>query len=99
MLKLVTKLVVKSKITLKCDRHPRFNPEEGRGTIKAECPACHSLLVVYNLRRNLLEATKNFEVFSKPYEAVKIVAPKKTVEVSLFPIQPFENLRTAARKE
>jgi len=31
------------KVHCKCPRHPRFNPEHGRGGVKAGCAVCDAL--------------------------------------------------------
>jgi hypothetical protein len=44
MLKFNYKLTVRERVTAKCVRHPRYNPEkEGRAGIKGGCSTCWNL--------------------------------------------------------
>ena len=38
------KTAAKSKLTLRCPKHTRYNPAEGRGKIKGGCAGCEKLL-------------------------------------------------------
>lgn len=72
MLRLTTKLSIKSRIALKCDKHIRYNPEkDGRDGIKGACARCLHLLQIYTVRQNMLNAARDFEQVSKPYETIK----------------------------
>ena len=77
MLRLNTKVTVKSRIVLRCDKHPRYNPEkDGPGGVRGGCARCLHLNQIYNVRQNLLNAARDYEQVSKPYETIKPRAPR-----------------------
>jgi hypothetical protein len=41
---------IKLKLKGKCPKHPRFNPELGRGAIRGGCPECMALYEVVAAR-------------------------------------------------
>jgi len=44
MYKLSYKLSVRERVSVKCERHPRYNPGKvGRGGIKGACSTCFTL--------------------------------------------------------
>lgn len=61
MYKFSYKLSVRERVTAKCDRHPRYNPEkDGRGGIKGACSACYSLYDLHTARAALDAAVQQF---------------------------------------
>ncbi len=71
MLRLRTDLRVKSRLTLRCDTHPRYSPESGAGAIRGGCKGCSEILDVYEARQRLFTAAKEYQLKSGPFEAAK----------------------------
>lgn len=46
---------------LRCPKHRSFRPENGRGAVKAGCPACQDLCAIYALAQQVVERVKYFE--------------------------------------
>ena len=77
LLRLTTKLTVKSKIVLKCEKHRNYNPEkDGRDGVRGACSRCLYILSVYNSRQALVNAARDYEQISKEFETIKPRAPK-----------------------
>jgi hypothetical protein len=82
MLRLTTKLKIRSKITVKCEKHPRYNPEkDGKGGVRGACSTCLHMYTIFNTHRMMMELVKDFEVISKPYEAKKPLAVSSPTSV------------------
>ncbi len=61
MYKLSYKLSVRERVSAKCERHPRYNPEkDGRAGIKGGCSACYSLYDLLQARMQLDSAVREF---------------------------------------
>ncbi len=61
MYKLSYKLLVRERVSAKCERHPRYNPEkDGRGSIKGACSTCYSLYDLHAARLALDAAVHQF---------------------------------------
>ena len=68
MLKFSYKLKVSERLTAKCSRHPRYNPErEGRGGIKGGCSGCFALFDLYQSRLALEAAVQKFQRLAAPW--------------------------------
>lgn len=71
---------LRSVLLLKCVKHRTYNPEKnGPGAIRGGCERCTALYMIYNTQRKLINALRDFEQVSKPYETIKPRAPKKPV--------------------
>ena len=76
MLRFTYKLKVSERVTAKCGRHPRYNPEkEGRGAIKGACYGCFALYDLYQSRLALEAAAHKFQRLAGPW--VRIRQPRK----------------------
>jgi hypothetical protein len=85
MLRLNTKLTIKSRIAIKCDKHPRYNPEkEGRDGVRGGCARCFYLHAVYNTRQSMVNAVKDYQQMTQECELVKprVLKPVGTKEGS-----------------
>lgn len=73
------KRVLKSKPNLKCDKHIRFNPANGRGSIVGACVHCEQSFSAYQAYLNLRQALAVYvaEVIL-PFETVKPRTKKVT---------------------
>ena len=61
MLKFDYKQTIRERITAKCPKHPRYNPEkEGGGRIKGACSTCYSLHDLHQVRLKLDAAIHEF---------------------------------------
>jgi hypothetical protein len=67
------------RFALRCPKHRRFNPDQGRGAVKAGCTACQDLCAIYSLAQQVLERVKYFEHDYAPRE----VGPLADKEVGL----------------
>lgn len=68
MLKFTHKIQIRERVTAKCDRHPRYNPEkEGRNGIKGGCSTCWNLYDLLQARLKLDDAVKEFLRRSSPW--------------------------------
>lgn len=92
MWKFTYRQMIRERVTAKCDRHPRYNPEkDGRNGIKGGCSTCYSLYDLYQARVKLDTAIHEFirrvGPWSRPRERRKgksstvVVAPVKTPEI------------------
>lgn len=82
MLRLRTKLTIRSRVVAKCERHTRYNPEiDGRAGIKGECARCIFLYTIYNTQQTMLNAARDFSNMTSSYEQIKprMVDKKKTL--------------------
>lgn len=71
MLKFTYRKTVKERVTAKCARHPRFNPEkEGRNGIKGGCSTCWQLFDLHQARLRLDAAIHEFERKALPWVAL-----------------------------
>lgn len=62
------------RVNLRCPKHRRFNPAQGRGAVKAGCSACQDLCTMYDLSQQIIDRARYFEV---DYPAPVTDAPKK----------------------
>jgi len=92
MLRLKTRLNLRSILVLKCEKHRTYNPENGPGAIRGACERCATLYMVYNTQRKLINALCDFEQVSKPFETVKMRAPKKPTGTSPELEKAFQTL-------
>jgi hypothetical protein len=69
-------MMLRLRVALRCPKHRRFNPAQGRGAVKAGCPACQDLCAVYSLARQVVERVKYFE---RDY-APTVIAPSADKE-------------------
>ena len=68
MMKLAYKLKVAERLTAKCSRHPRYNPEkDGRGGIKGGCIGCWALFDLHQSRLALEAAVQKFQRLAAPW--------------------------------
>jgi hypothetical protein len=68
MLVLRFSIHIKLKLKGKCPKHPRFNPELGRGAIRGSCPECMALYQVVAARDRVAAALREFEDLSTPFK-------------------------------
>jgi hypothetical protein len=69
MLRLRTRLKLNSRVVIKCERHPRYNPEKkGRVGIKGACTRCEFLYAVFVAQQQLLNAARDFQQMTQAYE-------------------------------
>lgn len=77
MLRLKTKLRVNSRVEVKCDKHPRYNPEkEGRGGIRGACTRCEHLFQIFNTWQTFQNALRDYTQMTVLYEKVQPRAKK-----------------------
>jgi len=69
--KLRLKTVSKSKLTLRCPKHPRYNPAHGRGAIIGRCQGCESALEGYEAAMNLRQALVRYAAETERFETSK----------------------------
>jgi hypothetical protein len=61
MLRLQYKLRLNERITAKCSRHPRYNPEiDGRGGIIDRCAGCYGLYDLFQAKAELDASVRLF---------------------------------------
>ena len=66
------KKVLRSKPNLKCPKHVRYNPAQGRGAIVGGCSGCERAMTAYNAYLGLTEAVvKYITVAADPFESAK----------------------------
>lgn len=65
------KTVAKSKLTLKCVKHTRYNPAHGRGAIVGRCAGCEAALEAYEAAMNVRTALVRYEVATAKFETAK----------------------------
>jgi hypothetical protein len=81
-LKANLKKILRSKPNLKCAKHVRYNPAQGRAAIVGGCSGCERAYAAFNAYITLTEAVvKYITVAADPYESAKPrtkkVAPNK----------------------
>lgn len=65
----------------KCNRHPMYNPEDGRGAIRGGCPKCELLHDIHTAHTKLVELmrqTKNDTPKAAAAKAGASVDPRQT---------------------
>ena len=68
MLKFTYKQTIRERVTAKCSRHPRYNPErEGRNGIKGGCSTCYGLHDLHQSRLQLDAAIRHFQRLAGPW--------------------------------
>jgi hypothetical protein len=78
LLKLKTKVKVNSRVEIKCDKHPRYNPEkDGRGGIRGACTRCEFLFAIFNTQQTFLNALRDYQQMTATYEKVMPRTVKK----------------------
>ena len=66
------KKVLRSKPNLKCPKHVRYNPAQGRGAIVGGCSGCERAYAAFNAYVAMTEAVaKYITVAADPYETAK----------------------------
>jgi hypothetical protein len=66
------KTISRSKPTLKCAKHTKYNPAHGRGAITpSHCSGCHAALEAYEAFINLRQAVAKYLTLIEPYETAK----------------------------
>ena len=68
MLALRFSIHIKMKLKGKCPKHPRFNPELGRGAIRGGCRECLALYQVVAARDQVVAALRQLEELAEPYK-------------------------------
>lgn len=87
MLKFRYKRLVSENVYGRCDRHPRYNPEdEGHDKILDRCSTCYALWGVYEARLKLDQAIRDFERRSAPW---MVRRPPKKDSKQPSPSVPF----------
>ena len=78
MLRLKTKLVINSRVEVKCEKHPTYNPEKhGQGAIKGGCSRCNFLYSIFATQQRFLNTLKDYQQLTTLYE--KVVPRQKKV--------------------
>lgn len=68
MMKLSYKLKIAERLTAKCSRHTRYNPEkDGRAGIKGGCIGCWALFDLYQSRLALEASAQKFQRLAAPW--------------------------------
>jgi hypothetical protein len=71
-LKANLKKVLRSKPNLKCPKHVRYNPAQGRGAIVGGCSGCEKAMSAYNAYINMTNAVALYVTMTAdPYESAK----------------------------
>ena len=79
MLKFVYKQRITERITAKCPRHPRYNPEkDGSGSIRANCSTCWSIYDLQKARVKLDNAVREFVRRAGPWSRPRVSRRRKT---------------------
>jgi hypothetical protein len=66
------KTLSRSKPTLKCPKHTKYNPAHGRGKITpAHCTGCLAALEAYEAFIGLRQAVAKYLTLMEPYETAK----------------------------
>lgn len=69
--KLRLKTLIKSRLTLRCPHHSRYNPAEGRGAIRGACPGCEEAYKAYEAVVSLHQALANYTSLTEKFEISK----------------------------
>ncbi len=89
MLKFTYKLKLTERVTAKCSRHPRYNPEkEGKGGIKGGCSGCYDLYALFQSREALAAAAKEFTGRAAPWTRIAPARVSKPNAVTSQEPQP-----------
>jgi hypothetical protein len=66
------KKAIQSRPNLKCPKHIRFNPAQGRGAIVGGCSGCEKAMTAYNAYINMTNAVALYVTMTvDPYETAK----------------------------
>jgi hypothetical protein len=65
------KTLSRSKPTLKCSKHTKYNPAHGRGAITGSCKGCEAALEAYEAFIGLRQAVAKYLTLIEPYETAK----------------------------
>lgn len=80
------KRIVRSRLVLKCAKHPRFNPAEGVGALKgAGCPDCRATIRAYDAAVAFRQALANYDSITEKYETAKPRQKKAKAVAAGFP--------------
>jgi hypothetical protein len=66
----------------KCNRHPKYNPEDGQGAIRGGCAKCQQLFDIYKAYEKLTSLMR--EVKREPEKAKAAAAAVDPRQSSLF---------------
>ena len=84
------KKVLRSKPNLKCPKHVRYNPAQGRGAIVGGCSGCEKAYAAFNAYVAMTEVVaKYITVAADPFESAKPRAKK----VALATAPPHEQYK------
>lgn len=76
MLRFTYKARLSERVSAKCNRHPRYNPEkDGRGGVHGGCSTCFALFDLYQSRVALEAAIGKFQRLAAPW--IRIRQPRK----------------------
>lgn len=75
MIRFTYKLKLTERVTAKCSRHPRYNPEKEGRDIKGGCSGCFALYDLYQSRLALEAAAIKFQRLAAPW--VRVRQPRK----------------------
>ncbi len=93
MLRLKTRLNIRSRVEAKCDKHIRYNPEkDGRGGIKGACSRCEFLYAIFATQQTMLNAARDFQQMTQTFEKVQPRTVKKPVGTSVELNKAFKTL-------
>jgi hypothetical protein len=67
MIRFTYKLKITERVTAKCSRHPRFNPEKEGRNIKGGCSGCYALFDLWQSRLALEAAAQQFQRKAAPW--------------------------------
>ena len=67
MIRFTFKLKITERITAKCSRHPRYNPEKEGRNIKGGCSGCYALFELWQSRVALEAAAQQFQRKAAPW--------------------------------
>ena len=72
MLRLKTRLNIRSRVVARCEKHLRYNPEkDGRGGIRGACSRCEYLYAIYATQQVMLNAARDFQQMTQTFEQIK----------------------------
>ena len=63
--------VSRSKLMLRCPKHTRYNPAQGRGAIVGVCPGCIAALDAYEAVCGFRQALARYVCLTEKYETTK----------------------------
>ena len=91
MLKFNYKLTVRERVTAKCVRHPRYNPEkEDRAGIKGGCSTCWNLYDLQDARIKLDAAVHEFVRRAGPWARTREPRRCKSKDATSAPVESPE---------